>query len=177
MKGKRVRTKPGNVVAIPLSNGRFAFGRLMKDSGIAIHKVTHKSLVPPDFWGTPDVLFYTSFVDNRVKDGSWRVVGMVPFETEDEAFPPPSRNDDVLNRNHHMIYHKGVLRDASEAEVQGLEFEYLWGSEALIEEIERRLVGDLMSQQHWLDFVAEQKRRDDASGRFRRGNQSGGSAP
>lgn len=167
MKEKRVRPKPGQIVAIPLSDGRHAFGRLMKDCGIAIHRFISDTPIPPTDWETSQILFYTSFVDNRIKDGRWPVVAMVQFENDDAAYCPPSRKIDVLDRNHHEIYYKGKISDATEEEVQGLEFENMWGSEALVEEIERRLVGDLMSQQHWLDFVAELKRRDDASGRWK----------
>ncbi|MDQ0975879.1 hypothetical protein QFZ31_005757 [Neobacillus niacini] len=41
---KRKRIKIGDVYAIPLPNGKYAFGRIFKDAGIGIYKDIGESI-------------------------------------------------------------------------------------------------------------------------------------
>jgi len=132
---KRKRIKLGDVYAIPLPDGRFAFGRRFKDASIAIYRYIGKSVedIPQD----EDYQFIVGVYDDVLKSGQWTVVINRPFEDEDEAWPPPACVIDKLSGGY-SIYHKGEMKRASKQDCDGLEVAAVWEAEHIID----RIMGD-----------------------------------
>ena len=130
MTNKRIRL--GNIYAIPLPDGRFAFGRRLKDACIAIYKHLGESVenVPEE----GDYLFVVGVYDSVLKSGRWPVVAYRAFKSEDEAWPPPMYVLDKLSGKY-SIYHHGVLRECSPEECTGLEKAAVWEDAHIVERI------------------------------------------
>jgi hypothetical protein len=101
---KRTRRKIGDVYAIPLPNGKYAFGRIFKDAGIGVYKHIGNNIE-----GKPmaeEFQFNVGVFDYVLKSGDWTVVENRPFKNEEEEWPPPYYIKD-LNTGKYSIYHKG----------------------------------------------------------------------
>lgn len=116
----RGRYRVGAVVAIPLPDGRFGYGRLYQNLNIGLFRVISDTLLDvAEVIRHPvgPVLF---FADAPVRDGTWPVIGTFAFRSEKESWPPPARGSG-------LVYWVGVdMKVAgSEAEVAGLEYDTL----------------------------------------------------
>ncbi|QZN74405.1 MULTISPECIES: Imm26 family immunity protein [unclassified Paenibacillus] len=80
---KRKRIKLGDLYAIPLSNGNYAFGRRFKDASIAIYNCIGSTM--EDTPQQEDYQFIVGIYDDALKSGDWPVVENRPFEDEEEA--------------------------------------------------------------------------------------------
>lgn len=129
---KRNRIKLGDVYAIPLPNGKFAFGRRFKDAGIGIYKHIGESI--DDTPTKQDYQFIVGVYDDVLKSGQWLVVENRPFQNEEEAWPPPACVIDKLSGDY-SIYYKGEIKEASRSECEGLEIAAVWEAEHIIDRI------------------------------------------
>ena len=64
------------------------------------------------------------FPDEQGRD--WIRIGRHDFDSDEAAWDPPKYIQDVINPEEYRISHKGVMRDAKQAETQGLEECVLW---------------------------------------------------
>ena len=130
------RRKLGNVYAIPLPNGKFAYGREYRDAGFAISKFQSDEIVKnPDF---SEIDFFVAVYNRVLTCGEWPKVGNYPFEDEEEAWIPPTYIEDQIKPGNYEIYHKGLIRKATKAECIGLEVCAVWDSNHVID----RLMGN-----------------------------------
>jgi hypothetical protein len=69
---KRKRIKIGDVYAIPLHNGKYAFGRIFKEASIGIYKYIRESIedIPKD----EEYQFIVGVYEYVLKSGDWTVV-------------------------------------------------------------------------------------------------------
>ena len=131
-KRRRRRIKLGDVYAIPLPNGKYAFGRRFKDAGIGIYKHIGQSI--KDTPKTEDYQFIVGVYDSVLKSEHWTVVDNRPFESEDDAFPPPQCVIDQVYGKY-SVYHKGIMRKATKAECEGMEIAAVWDEHHIIDRI------------------------------------------
>ena len=129
---KRKKIKLGDVYAIPLPNGKYAFGRVLKDAGIAIYSYIGES--KEDLPKTEDYQFIIGVYKDILVSGQWDVVNNRPFDDEDEAWPPPQCMIDKISGKY-SIYYKGEMRDASNFECEGLEIAAVWDVHHIIDRI------------------------------------------
>jgi hypothetical protein len=128
---KRIRL--GDVLAIPLNDGRFAFGRVLKDACIGIYRyVAIAKDAPPPL--DTQYLFIVGVYRDVLTSGQWPVVARAPFGNEEEAWPPPNVVRDPIDGTC-SIYHHGQMRPASLAECDGLEEAAVWEKEEIIDRI------------------------------------------
>ena len=104
------RVKLGNIYAIPLPNDKYAFGRVMKDAGLAIYNGEYDSI--EDFDKDAGYRYVISVYRDLLMDGEWPVIGNIPFANEEEAWPPPRCIFDNSS-GELSIYHKGEIRKAT----------------------------------------------------------------
>jgi len=88
------KVKLGNVYAIPLPNGKFAFGRVMEDGALSIYNGIYDSI--SDFNSEAGCFRVLSVYKNYLTDGKWPYICNIPFSSSEEAFPPPSVNIDII---------------------------------------------------------------------------------
>ncbi|GMO57643.1 MAG: hypothetical protein Ta2G_17450 [Termitinemataceae bacterium] len=132
----RRRLKLGDIYAIPLPDGAFAFGRLYEEYALAIYKERTK-----DINILPKSLEYDFFVgvySDLLKDGEWVVVGNIPFANDEDAWTPPTFIKDPINGKF-SLYHHGKITPATREECEGLEVASAWDRHHVID----RLMGDL----------------------------------
>jgi len=132
---KRKRIKIGDVYAIPLPNGNFAFGRIFKDAGIGIYKYIGESI--EDIPKVEEYQFIVGVYEYVLKSGDWTVVENRLFKSDNEAFPPPTYIIDSIS-GEYSIYHKGEIRSATKSECEGLEVTAVWADNHIID----RIMGD-----------------------------------
>ena len=129
---KRKLLKAGDLYAIPLPNGTFAFGRTFKDACIAIYKHIGKSI--EDLPQIDEYQFTVGIYNDVLKSGVWPVVGYRPFKNDDEQWPPPMCVIDSIS-GEYSIYHKGEFKSSNKSECEGLEVAAVWEAEHIIDRI------------------------------------------
>lgn len=80
------RRKLGDVYAIPLPNGTFAFCRVLQSAGAAFYK--HRGKNTEDIPLTEEYEFTVYVYNHAFRE--WVFVVNRPFENEEEAWPPPT---------------------------------------------------------------------------------------
>lgn len=119
---KNVKAQLGDVLLIVLPDGRYAYGRLLKEGAVAFYRtITSNPDQPPI--GSRDFQFvvgvYKDVVDRLP------IVGHDPSGHPEEDWPPPGVVRDPITKQA-KLYHKGAMRPASEEEVRGLEPVAAW---------------------------------------------------
>lgn len=132
---KGQRRKLGNIYAIPLPDGTYAFGRLHKGVVVAIAK--EKSLNMNDIPDFRNIDFFVSVYNDVLTDGEWPKVGYMPFsEGEDIIGPKTYIYDNVADR--YEIYYDGVITIVPKEECLGLEVTAVWDRHHVVD----RLMGN-----------------------------------
>lgn len=129
------RKKIGDVYAIPLPNGKYAFGRTFRDSCIAIYKNVGNTI--KEIPETEEYQFTVGVYKDILQSGQWPVVESRPFKNDDESWPPPMCTVDNIS-GEYSTYHKGEFKKSSKTECEGLEEAAVWEAEHIID----RIMGD-----------------------------------
>jgi len=128
------RIKVGNLYGMPLPNGKFAFGRIMQDAGIAIY-----SYIGTDVNDLPvneEYQFIVGIYKTDIKKDLIYIKN-IPFESEELEWPPPSYIYDVIS-GRYQIYHKGEVYSSCKEKCIGLEAAAVWHTNHIID----RIMGD-----------------------------------
>lgn len=120
-KRKKINPKLGDVVAIPLPNGRFAYAKVYRDAGLGVYDLVSGHILPVEDVVGCEVVFVDGCFFTSIENGEWKIIGNDPFEFEEDAWPPPHYIEDVIIPSKYRIYHKGDMRPASAEEVKGLD--------------------------------------------------------
>ena len=129
---KRKKTKLGDIFAIPLPNGTYAFGRLYKEYTLAIYKIRAENIntIPEK----DDYDFFVGVYRDVLTDGQWPVIGNIPFIDDSDSWRPPTYMKDIFTGKF-SIYHYGEVKPASEQECKGLELTATWDRQHLIDRL------------------------------------------
>jgi hypothetical protein len=128
------RVRLGDVLAIPLSEGVYAFCRVLKDASVGVYRFLASS---PKNLPSPETgyLFVVGVYRDVLTSGGWPVVARRPFVDEDAAWPPPHVVQDPLS-GRFSIYHRGTFRPATPEEDAGqLEPAAVWDKEHIVARI------------------------------------------
>jgi len=129
----RIHTKLGDIVDIPLPNGSFAFGRLYNDASIGVYDLIALSSLSVDEISKYKIRFFSGVFDTYIKNGNWKIIGNIPFEKQDDSWPPAQYIQDIINPDKYSIYYKGEIIAASKEEISGLEQQIMRKPEELVE--------------------------------------------
>ena len=135
---RRVRSKRGDIVAIPLGDNEFAYGRLWRDCGVQVFDFISTDGKHPTNFDSLATKFFGSAMTKKIETGKWPIVGHLPFDNPEEAWTPPTFIHDLLDPRRYKIYERGSIRPASKQEIAGLEEEKLYFPDAFVDEIRRR---------------------------------------
>lgn len=127
------RKRQGDVYAIPLPDGTFAFCRVLKGAAAAFYR--HRGESPSDLPPDEEYEFVVCVYDHAFR--SWQFVAARPFAAEEEAWPPPFCWVDQITRKG-SLYIKGERVPCSYEECRDLEVLAVWDSCHLTD----RLMGD-----------------------------------
>jgi hypothetical protein len=126
------RKKLGDIFAIPLPNGKYAYGRLYKEYTLAIFKSWGKDI--NDFKEDDEYVFFVGVYKNLLSDGVWPIVGNIPFADEEEAWCPKQYIKAVISGKI-SLYHKGVITPSTFEECKGLEAVSAWDRHHVVDRI------------------------------------------
>jgi hypothetical protein len=129
---KRIRRKIGNIHAIPLPNGNFAYCRTFRDASIGIYVQIGENI--EDLPKKEDYQFIVGVYNDVLTLGDWPLVDYRPFKNEEEEWPPPYCIIDSISCEV-SIYHKGEISKANKDDCQGLEIAAVWEAEDIIDRI------------------------------------------
>ena len=129
---KRRRRKIGDVYAIPLPSGKFAFGRTFADGDIGIYEHIGNNLT--DLPSKENYQFIVGVYEDVLKSGNWLFVENRPFASEEDAWPPPAFICDSLS-GEFSLYHKGVITPSTKKQCWGLERAAVWDAEHVVDRI------------------------------------------
>lgn len=124
---KRVKYKAGALVAIPLPTGQFAYARAYKDAEFGVFGIVSDQLLSAEQLISKPIVFFHAANDDAITAGTWPVIGLWPFKSEDEAWAPAKATCYVRETNEWTmggvprIDHKGQMRVATLEEVQGMD--------------------------------------------------------
>jgi len=126
-KPKRQKYNLGSIVAIPLPEGQYAFGKVYKDRK-AIYDLVLDHIPEVSVVLDSSILFFHCGTDDGIKKGLWPVIGDQPFADPDDAWGPPKAlfYDRAENRwpmgGVPYVDHKGKEWVTTIEHVQGLEY-------------------------------------------------------
>jgi len=134
---RRRRPRVGGVIQISLPDGRYAYGRVLRDPSMAFYRATTTEPGRPPI-GSRDYQFVTG-VDSTVdRSDDCPVVGYDPSRDPDDDWPPPRCIRDVVSGKGVQLYYKGAVSPATEAECEGLEPVAVWSYQHVVD----RLMGN-----------------------------------
>ena len=120
----------GNIGALPLPDGKYAFGRILAHSNVEFYRHLGKSEndLPEDtdIWFT--VCCHRSFFRHM------KLVGKRSFANDDEQYPPAKYIYDVIGKGY-SLYSRGQIIPASYEQCKGLEQASVWEYEHIIDRI------------------------------------------
>ncbi len=128
------KAQPGDVCELALGDGRFAYGRVLKDASIAVYRSTsdYPGRAPI---GEREFLFTVGVYDDVPGSPSAPVVGHDAFSSEDEAWPPPNKVVDPIT-GQVRIYHRGEIHEANNpVAASALEKAAVWDLHHLLDRI------------------------------------------
>jgi len=127
---------PGSVIQVPLPDGRFAYGRVYRDATVCFYRYAARLPGEPPI-GLRDFAFCVGVYDDVA--AGWEVVGVDGFSPgEDNGWPPASGVKDPISGSW-RVYHRGVMRAATEDEARGLEPAAVWDEHHLLPRLAEEL--------------------------------------
>jgi Immunity protein 26 len=129
------RTKPrvGDVVQLTLPDGRYAYGRVLRDASVAFYRQTGREPGQAPF-GSRDYQFVVGVYDDVLQSSDVTVVGHDPATSPEDEWPPPYSVTDRVS-GAAQIYRNGVMRPATADQVRGLEPAAVWDLQHLLERL------------------------------------------
>lgn len=126
-----IKAVPGDVCELPLGDGRYAYGRVLRDASIAVYCTTSESPGAAPI-GERRFLFTVGVYSDVPGRASFPVVGHDPFESDEESWPPPHKVVDPINGSIRIYLH-GEMRPATDAaEAAKLEKAAVWDLHHLV---------------------------------------------
>lgn len=123
----------GNIGAFQLPNGKYAFGRIFKDTSVAFYK--HFGNNEKDLPENEEYAFIVGVYDEVVKQ--MKYVEKRTYADESEVTSPPKSIKDCIS-GEYSIYENGIIRPSTYEECKDLEVCAIWHMYHIID----RLMGD-----------------------------------
>lgn len=131
------RRKLGDVYAITLPDSSYRFGRLLHDDAIQIFRQPSGTLeFNPQIMR--DVDFTVAIYRSAFKDSRLVFVTNIPFQNEDESWPPKTYLHHILNDTY-SVYNRGQIFPSTKNECANLEPTAVWELEHIIDRITGRV--------------------------------------
>lgn len=130
---KRSQAQVGDVVQIALPTGRFAYGRVLRDAGLAVYAATSDGPGEPPV-GSRDYAFVVGVYSDIPGSPACPVVAHDASADPDDDWPPPSCVTDPIT-GEMRLYHRGELRPSDATECAGLEPAAVWDLHHIVDRI------------------------------------------
>lgn len=134
------RNKIGDIFAISLPNGEYAYGRLFLEGSVGFYKYRSNNI--NDLPKNEDYEFIICVHKSCFKN--WLFIENRPFEKEQDARPPLYQMKDIGTENY-KVYDYGTIRPSTKEECKNLEVCSVWEEEHII----KRLTDDEENWKKW----------------------------
>jgi hypothetical protein len=135
----RVVKKPGDVFKVPLSRGRHGYAQWLPDGTARFFRKATKSELTVDKVVALPVAFRVIVARPTPSQYGWRKIGKAEVPTDCNE-PQPYAKKDIIS-GALSIYHKGVERAATAAELRGLETLAVWSHPHIAERLDAVVEG------------------------------------
>lgn len=141
---KKQQYKVGQIVAIPLPDKRFAYGRVFNDLDVGVYDFLSDEIESIERVVKKNILFYNVVTDRAIKNGAFTVIGEQPFPDEESAWAPPMAMG-IVPEDHSVgmlhIAHKGNFLPAAPDQAAGMDIRvFCQDAELFVELVVDRLV-------------------------------------
>jgi hypothetical protein len=137
----------GDVCAIPMPNGSFAYAKIFRDGEYGVYDLLTSDIAAVHAVLKHSIVFYMVGTDSAIKKGVWPIIGADPFVSDEDAWAPPKASFYLKETNEWTmggvprVIDKGQTRVATFDEVKGLDILMIQPRpEYLVEIIVDRLV-------------------------------------
>ena len=150
MMKRKKRPVAGEVIAIPLRDGSFGFGRILKDGANAFYDCKAPEILPISQIISQPVLFRLWVFDDLIQDGTWPIIGRAPL-SEDLSNTLPSFIWAFFHPHPFIVTADSPeMIPATPEECQGLERVAVWTPE----EVSARLYDSLTGNgEKWIEKI------------------------
>ena len=121
------------MVQIALPTGRFAYGRVLRDAGLAVYRCISDAPGNPPI-GSRDYMFVVGVYSDVPGSPACPIVAYDPSTTPDDDWPPPMSVTNPIS-GATQLYHRGKMRPATPAECEGLEPAAAWDLHHIVDRI------------------------------------------
>ena len=129
----RKRYDIGVVFAIPLPDGRFAYGKQFRDATVGVYRVVTSKLIPITQIVGKRFAFHAGLF--RLRMGQWPILGLDKFASDEASWAPACYMEEILRPGSFSIYHRGTMRPATPSQVASLDEQVMYSPQGLIERI------------------------------------------
>jgi hypothetical protein len=140
---KAQRKRVGNYLSIPLGDGKFAFGRELKET-VAFYDKQSDCVLPVESLANIPIAFTLAVHDAAIKSGRWTIIGNQPLQPEFLYSPKFFREDPMTGTVD--IYVDGAFRRRSNEDLSQLERLVVWSGERVEERLRNHFLGLLNPQ-------------------------------
>jgi Immunity protein 26 len=137
----------GDVFAIPVPDGRFAYGKIFRDGEYGVYDFLTADIATVQEVLKHPIAFYMVGTDSAIKKGVWPIIGFDAFASDDDAWAPAKAAFYLRETNEWTmggtprVVDKGQTRVATFDEVKGLDILMVQPKpEYLVEIIVTRLI-------------------------------------
>ena len=141
----KAEVQVGQIVAIPLPGGRFAYAKVFNDFDLGVYDFLSDEIAPVERVVKKKFLYFNSVTDRAIKSGAFIVIGEEPFPDEESAWAPPMasgifpEDDDMETLQ--IDQRKGDSRYATPKEAAGMYIrDFAQRPELFVKDIVDRLV-------------------------------------
>jgi Immunity protein 26 len=147
---KKVRRTIGDVLAIPLGDGTYAYGRVLREPLVAFYDLRSNEILPLDAILVASIVF-TLFVKNYpITDGLWPVIGKAQLSGELRKEPLFFKKDALSGALTIYRDSTGEEAPASQDECMKLERAAVWEPHHVVDRLQDHFAG---RSNRWLDSL------------------------
>ena len=123
---KRIRRKLGDVIAVPLRDGLFGYGRVLREPLIAFYNLQSSEPLPLEKIVLAPVAFVLFVMNSAIIDGDWSVLGNIPLSADLLQEPLFFKKDSITGALSTYRDSTGEETPATREQCKGLECAAVW---------------------------------------------------
>lgn len=139
--GKKTRRRIGDVVAIALKDGSFAFGRVLMEPLMAFYALRAERIPTLTDIVSSNIAFKVCVMNYAITHGDWPVLGNIPLEKSLTAEPLFFKRDSITGALSIYRDSTGEEVPATAEECAGLECAAVWEPEHVLDRLEDFFAG------------------------------------
>lgn len=134
-KTRKILRRVGDIVAIPLRDGTFGFGRVLHEPLVAFYDLQKREMPALDEIVSSSVAFIVFVMNYPITRGDWPVLGNFPLSPELVNQPLFFKKDPITNRLSIYKESTGEEMPASQDDCKGLECAAVWEQNHIVDRL------------------------------------------